>query len=193
MRRWNGQSRRINYNIPATAHSTQHFVLFQFRPPVFFACIEPAPVDAICRFCSLCFLLSFLSLFPFARIVCSLAVRFDDPLKVLRYLLNNFETSLKRTFSVRPSTCCCTRTEILSDIDLFIFPSDLLPNVENAFITPEPEYACPQYRREENKNGSKQTIHLIFPTKMFSSDVIRRRSSMKYAFTLHFCCRSRSK
>lgn len=82
--------------------------------------------------------LSLLSLFPFARIVCSLAVRFDDPLKVLRYVLNNFETSLKRTFSVRTSTCCCTRTtEILSEIDLFIFPSDLLPSVENAFITPE--------------------------------------------------------
>lgn len=40
-------------------------------------------------------------------------------------------------------------------------------------------------RQAENKNESKQTIHLISTTKMFLSDAIRRRSSMKYAFTLH--------
>lgn len=97
-----GKALRINYNISAATddpfYATFHLVLislcafFPSSSSMLFRLHAPAkrsPLSPATAF-------SAFLLFELTRIVCSLAVRFDDPLKVPRYLLNNFKTCLKK-------------------------------------------------------------------------------------------------
>lgn len=119
---------RINYSIAATTPPSPPILCNIARLVLISSLLRSERARALIRpalmLSMLVFVFSIFILFAqsFASYAVWRAMRFDDPLKVRRYLLNNFETCLKRTFSsVRTSTC--TRAEILLDVDFILFSS----------------------------------------------------------------------